>query len=85
MRVFIPSVLRSYTGNDNVAAEGDTLDEALINLDRRFPGLRFRIVDEQDRIRRHIRFFVNGQQTFDLGRRLAANDEIYIIQALSGG
>jgi molybdopterin converting factor small subunit len=85
MRVFIPSVLRSYSGNDNVAAEGDTLDEVLTDLDRRFPGLRFRIVDEQDRIRRHIRFFVNGQQATDLGRRLAASDEIYIIQALSGG
>lgn len=85
MRVFIPSVLRSYTGNDDVAAEGDTLDEVLTDLDRRFHGLRFRVVDEQGRIRRHIRFFVNGQQTFDLGCPLAASDEIYIIQALSGG
>lgn len=85
MRVFIPSVLRSYTDSDNVAVEGDTLADVLADLDQRFPGLRFRIVDEQGRIRRHIRFFVNGEQTFDLGHRLADSDEIYIIQALSGG
>lgn len=85
MRVFIPSVLRSYTDSDNVAVEGDTLVDVLADLDQRFPGLRFRIVDEQGRIRRHIRVFVNGEQTFDLGSRLAASDEICIIQALSGG
>lgn len=85
MRVFIPGVLRSYTDDDNVAAKGDTLDEMLVDLDQRFPGLRFRIVDEQDRIRRHIRLFVNGRQTSDLGCRLAPGDEIYIVQALSGG
>lgn len=85
MRLFIPSVLRSYTGDGEVIAEGGTLDEVLDDLDRRFPGLRFRVVDEQQRIRRHIRFFVNGEQTFDLGHRLAASDEIHIIQALSGG
>ncbi|MGE5516905.1 MAG: MoaD/ThiS family protein [Bacteroidota bacterium] len=85
MRVFIPSVLRSYTGEGSVAADGATLGEVLTDLDRRFPGLRFRIVDEQDRIRRHVRFFVNGEQTFELGYRLSAQDEIYIVQALSGG
>lgn len=85
MRVFIPSVLRAYTGSGDVAAQGDTLDAMLSDLDRRFPGLRFRIVDEQDRIRRHIRVFVNGEQTFDLGCRLSADAEIYIVQALSGG
>lgn len=42
------------------------------------------IADEQDRIRRHIRLFVNGQQTFDLGYRLTVSDEVYNVQALSG-
>ncbi len=84
-RVFIPSVLRSYTGSGEVTTKGNTLDEVLTDLDRRFPGLRFRIVDEQDRIRRHIRVFVNGQQTVDLDCRLAASDEIHIVLALSGG
>lgn len=85
MRVMMPSALRSYTGAGEVEAEGETLGALLDDLDRRYPGIRFRIVDEQDRIRRHIRFFVNGEQSFDLGLKLGPGDELYIVQALSGG
>ena len=85
MRVVMPSALRSYTNAGEVEAEGATLAEMLADLDRRYPGIRFRVVDEQDRIRRHIRFFVNGEQSFDLALRLEPADEVYIVQALSGG
>jgi hypothetical protein len=57
----------------------------LRDLDRRHPGLRFRIVDEQDRMRPHVRFFVDGEQVFDLRRPLAAGESVQIVQALSGG
>ena len=43
------------------------------------------MIDEQDRIRRHIRIFVNGEQVRDLAQPLAATDEVIIVQALSGG
>jgi len=85
MRVMMPSALRSYTNAGEVEAEGETLAALLDDLDRRYPGIRFRVVDEQDRIRRHIRFFVNGEQSFDLGLKLGPDDEVYIMQALSGG
>ncbi len=85
MKVLIPSPLRSYTGEREVEASGGTLAAVLADLDRRHPGLRFRIVDEQDRMRPHVRFFVNGEQVFDLGRPLAPSDELQIVQALSGG
>lgn len=85
MKVLIPSALQSYTGGARVEAQGDTLDALLADLDRRFPGLRFRMVDEQDRIRRHIRVFVGGEQVFELASPLGASDEVVIVQALSGG
>jgi molybdopterin converting factor small subunit len=85
VKVLIPSPLRSYTGAAEVEAEGSTLGEVLADLDRRHPGLRFRIVDEQERMRPHVRFFVDGVQVFDLGRRLAAGESVQIVQALSGG
>jgi molybdopterin converting factor small subunit len=43
------------------------------------------MIDEQDRIRRHIRVFVNGAQVRDLSQPLASTDEVVIVQALSGG
>jgi molybdopterin synthase sulfur carrier subunit len=85
MKVLIPSPLHSYTGAAEVEAEGATLDEVLRDLDRRHPGLRFRIVDEQDRMRPHVRFFVDGEQVFKLGQPLGPGQSVQIVQALSGG
>src|SRR5258708_35181195 len=86
MKVLIPSQLRDYTGGRaHVEAHGATLAGLLADLERSYPGIRFRMIDEQDAIRRHIKIFVNQQLTRDLGAALAANDEVVIVGALSGG
>jgi len=86
MKVLIPSPLRSYSGERSwVEAEGGTLGEVLDDLERQFPGIRFRMIDEQQRMRRHVRFFVNGAQSFDLAQPMRPTDELCIVQALSGG
>jgi molybdopterin converting factor small subunit len=85
MQVLIPTPLRSYTAASRVEAGGETLDELLADLDRRYPGIRFRMVDEQDRLRPHMRVFVNGSQVRDLALPLQTTDDIAIVQALSGG
>lgn len=86
IRVQIPTPLRSYTGGEKrVEADGSTLDELLVDLDRRFPGIRFRVVDEQGRLRQHMRIFVNREIEDDLRRPLHAIDDVVLMQALSGG
>jgi molybdopterin synthase sulfur carrier subunit len=86
MRVLIPSPLRSYTASAaTVDGLGATLGELSVDLDRRYPGMRFRIIDEQGQLRPHIRFFVNGVQTRSLASPLAEADEVMIVCALSGG
>lgn len=86
IRVLIPSQLTSYTGGaTRTDAEGATVGEALDDLDRRFPGLKFRVIDEQDRVRRHMRLFVGQEETRDVTRPLRAGDELLIFGALSGG
>ena len=86
MKVLIPDPLRSYTDERRqVEADGATLAEVLADLDRRYPGIRFRMIDEQDAIRRHVRIFVNGEQVRALNVPLQATDEVIILQALSGG
>ncbi len=85
MKVLIPSALRSYTERSTAQAHGATLAELLADLDRQYPGIRFRMIDEQERIRRHIRIFINGEQVHDLARSLNENDDVIIAQALSGG
>ena len=85
MQVHIPSALLSYTASSTVEAAGATLAEVLAALEAQFPGIRFRMIDEQAAIRRHIRIFVNGAQVPDIAHALHATDEIVIVQALSGG
>ncbi len=85
MKAHIPSALLSYTASSTVEAAGGTVSEVLAALERQFPGIRFRMIDEQDAIRRHIRIFVNGRQVPDIAHALAPTDEIVIVQALSGG
>ena len=85
MNVLIPAPLRSYTGHRRVEAIGSSLADMLADLDRRFPGIRFRMINEQETMRPHIRFFVNGAQTIDLSLPLRPTDEVIIVQALSGG
>ncbi|MGH7272918.1 MAG: MoaD/ThiS family protein [Nitrospiria bacterium] len=86
MKVYIPTPLRSYTKQRaEVEAAGTTLEELLSDLDRRYPGFRFRIINEQDTLREHIKIFINQDQVQDLTVPLKPGDEVQIICALSGG
>lgn len=84
--VRIPTPLRSYTAQAaKVEATGASLAAVLTDLDRQFPGIRFRVVDEQGTLRRHMRVFVNDEMTRDLDTPLTEHDEVTFVQALSGG
>lgn len=85
MKVLIPAALRSYTGRSQVQAAGSTLDELFADLDRRHPGLRFRVVDEQGLLRPNMRIFVNGLGVRDLQHALRPEDFVAVVLALSGG
>jgi sulfur-carrier protein len=85
MKVLVPGALRSYTCELNVQADGDTLHAMFADLDRRYPGLRFRVVDEQGQLRPNMRVFVNGLCVRDLGHALRPDDFVALVLALSGG
>lgn len=85
MKVLIPGALRSYTGQAQVEAIGSTLDALFSDLDRRYPGLRFRVVDEQRQLRPNLRIFVNGIGVRDLQQPLRPDDFVAVVLALSGG
>jgi sulfur-carrier protein len=85
MKVLIPGALRSYTRASQVEAVGGTLDALFTDLDRRYPGLRFRVVDEQDLLRPNMRIFVNGVGVRELEHALRPDDFVAVVQALSGG
>ncbi len=86
MRVNIPSPLQSYTEQKSfVEGHGGSLQELLDALNETYPGIRFRMIDEHNRIRKHIKIFVNKHPAADLNVTVKPTDEVHIICALSGG
>jgi molybdopterin converting factor small subunit len=86
IQVFIPSQLQSYCGGaSRTEARGATIAAVFDDLDRRYPGLKFRVIDEQDRIRPHMRVFVGGEAARDIAAVIADGEELMIFGALSGG
>jgi molybdopterin converting factor small subunit len=59
--------------------------QLLADLDTRYPGIRFRMVNEADALRPHVRVFVNREAIGDLDTPVSGNDDVMIVQALSGG
>lgn len=86
VRVRLAPLLYSYTGGLKVVeVEAATVGEAIASLDRRFPGVAFRVIDEQNRIRPHVNIFLGEQSVRDLDTSVSQGNEIYIVGALSGG
>jgi molybdopterin synthase sulfur carrier subunit len=87
--VRIPTPLRQATkGNAEVTATGDTVDAVVADLERQFPGLKERLVDESGELRRFINIYVNEEDIrFLEGRKtaLTETDVVSIVPAIAGG
>ncbi|HRX90757.1 MAG TPA: MoaD/ThiS family protein [Steroidobacteraceae bacterium] len=84
--VRVASPLRSYTaGAAEVVANGTDIAALLMDLDTNYRGIRFRMIDEQDRIRPRIRLFVNQTEVVSLEHAVSPGDTLHLICALSGG
>ena len=86
VRIRLASLLHSYTGGAKIIeVDAATVGEAIAALDRRFPGLAFRVIDEQGNIRPHMNIFLGQEAVRDLATAVTVGSEIYIVGALSGG
>lgn len=87
--VRIPTPLRQVTkGNAEVKATGDTVDDIVVDLERQFPGLKDRLVDDSGELRRFINIYVNEEDIrFLQGRKtvLKETDVVSIVPAIAGG
>jgi sulfur-carrier protein len=87
--VYIPSPLRQVTGGQSkVQVTGRTLEAALANLERQYPGVKKQVCDDSGDVRSFINIFVNGtevRQLQGLETALTETDEVSIIPAMAGG
>ena len=86
VRVRIAALLTSYTGGaSEVDVESGTAAGVMAELDRRFPGLAFRVVDEQGQVRPHMNLFLGETRLRDLDTPVPPGSQITLVGALSGG
>ncbi len=89
VKVRIPTPLLSLTnGEKEVIAEGSNIKELIEDLEKRYPGIKERLCDEEGNLRRFINFFVNDEDIrFLQGERtsLKDGDVVSIIPAIAGG
>lgn len=87
-RVSFTGNLRRHLACPPATVEGATVRAALDAVFAENPRLRSYVLDDQGRLRQHVNVFVNDRPVSDrlgLADPVAAGDEVYVLQALSGG
>ena len=86
--VRIPAPLRTLTGGkDEVSAEGGTIADLIVDLDRKHPGLKDRLLDEKG-VRRFVNIYVNDEDvqfSGGLATEISDGDSVTILPAVAGG
>lgn len=89
IQVRVPTPLRKFTnGAESVAAEGATVGALVDDLDRKHPGIKEKICDEEGRVRRFVNIYVNGDDIrflSNLDSPVKDQDEVSIVPAIAGG
>ena len=87
--VRIPSPLRKYTdGQSKVQTNGATIGELIESLEAQFPGIKTRLCDDSNQIKRYVNVFVNDEEIRTLhgiDTAVTDKDEISIVPAMAGG
>jgi sulfur-carrier protein len=87
--VRIPTPLRKLTQNQEIVeADGTTIREVIESLERTYPGLKERICDDQNQIRRFVNVFLNDEDVRFLNEtetKVKSGDEVSIVPAIAGG
>lgn len=87
--VRIPAPFRSLTQQQSEAnTAGNTVGEVLANLEKRFPGIGARVLDDQGAVRRYINIFHNDEDIRflqQLATPVTEGDRITIVPAVAGG
>ena len=85
---FTANLKRFYPELNTMTVESDSIPQLLEVLEHKYPKFRHYIVDEQGRLRKHVNIFIGEELIRDrlnLSDPIGENDEVYIMQALSGG
>ena len=85
--VWVPSLVQDLTGGqEKVTVPGETLRQVINNLDAAYPGMKARLLDDTDRIRRGLAVAIDGSTTHPgMIQPVDPDSNIYFIPAIGGG
>ncbi len=85
---FTSALKRFFPGLKSLEIPGGTVSEVVEKLEQEYPGLTGYILDEQGKLRQHVNIFIGEELIQDketLQDKLSPQDQVFILQALSGG
>ncbi len=85
---FTANLKRFYPDLQPTQVKGETVSDVVDEIEAMHKGIKDYIVDESGELRKHVNIFIGNELIKDrkaLTDRASGNDEIYIMQALSGG
>lgn len=85
---FTSALKRFFPGLQATEATGTTIAEVVENIEKVYPGLKNYILDDQGAVRQHVNIYVDKELIKDrktLSDIVEANQEVFVLQALSGG
>jgi molybdopterin converting factor small subunit len=89
VKVLIPAPLQKHTGGEAIVSlEATSINDVLVALEERFPGIRERVCDKDGKLRRFLNVYVNSEDIRFLDNQataLADGDEVSIVPAVAGG
>ena len=85
---FTPGLKRFFPDLKKESLEADTVGNLILEIDRKYPGIKNYIVDENGHLREHVQVYI-GEEPINkenhLQERLSSDDKVLIYQAISGG
>lgn len=89
IEVRVPTILRPYTKDEKVVTvEGATIAEVIADLERQYPGIGARVLDDSGELRRFVNLYVNDEDVRFLGglqTAVADGDTVTVLPAVAGG
>ncbi len=85
---FTYALKRFYPDLEKLEIPAGNISEVIQKLNQRYPGLKDYLLDEQGRLRQHVNIFIGDKLIQDkekLTDTVSEKDEVFIMQALSGG
>jgi molybdopterin synthase sulfur carrier subunit len=86
--VSIPTILRTHTGGEKrVAANGETLQAVISDLEANYSGISERLIDN-GKLHRFVNIYVNDEDvrfSGGLNTEVADGDSVTILPAVAGG